>query len=145
MSFYRSLLGKVVNFKTKLRSLSQPLSKEEEMIFLTTGNNSRSPAKENERAPRVKFTLASSKDKYPTVTASRLGISAKKKLELILVTFASTSGTRYMVEFRRNRFVNSKNATFIAKSWPPSVRKPRIGSPTFLRLISVDELNPHLV
>lgn len=88
---------------------------------------------------KVKLTLASAKDKFPTVTASRLGIKAKKKTDLLLVSLASASGAIYSVTFRRNRFVSASNATFVATNWPKSLRKPKVGSPVNLTLIAIAE------
>lgn len=88
----------------------------------------------------VKFTLASSKDKFPTVTASRLGLLASKSTTKILVSIASkslTSGTPHLVEFRLNRFVSNTNATFVATSWPKGLRKPKIGQPRELTVLSI--------
>lgn len=92
----------------------------------------------------VRFTLASEKDRYPTVTAGRLGINASKKSNTIRVVLASKktlavgSGNTYQVEFRLNRFVSSTNATFIATSWPKNLRKPKIGQPYDLAVLSIE-------
>lgn len=92
----------------------------------------------------VKFTLASSKDKFPTVTAGRLGIPARKNLTKIKVilaskkTLTSGAGSTYVVEFRLNRFVTSSNATFIATNWPKGLRKPKVGQPYDLAVLSIE-------
>jgi len=92
----------------------------------------------------VKFTLASSKDRFPTVTAGRLGIPARKNLNKIKVilaskkTLASGAGTTYEVEFRLNRFVTSSNATFIATNWPKGLRKPKVGQPYEFAVLSIE-------
>lgn len=92
----------------------------------------------------VKFTLASTKDKFPTVTAGRLGIPARKTLTKIKVTLASKktltsgSGSTYEVELRLNRFVTSSNATFIATNWPKGLRKPKVGQPYEFAVLSIE-------
>lgn len=128
---YRSLLEE-----------STPSSiKGEKMSFLDIAysTNRGLSAKNATPSTKVKLTLASAKDKFPTVTASRLGIKAKKKTDLLLVTLASASGTTYSVTFRRNRFVSANNATFIATNWPKSLRKPKVGSPINLTLVAIAE------
>lgn len=92
----------------------------------------------------VKFTLASSKDRFPTVTAGRLGIPARKNLTKIKVilaskkTLTSGAGTTFVVEFRLNRFVTSNNATFIATNWPKGLRKPKVGQPYEFAVLSIE-------
>lgn len=100
--------------------------------------DSKSTSSKNTATTKVKFTLASQSDKYPTVTANRLGISASKSKTKIKLALSSSSGSSTtVVEFRLNRFVNSTNATFVATSWPKGLRKPKVGQPCQLNVLSV--------
>jgi hypothetical protein len=94
--------------------------------------------------PSVAFTLASTRDRTPTVTAGRLGLLATKKDKLIKLTLTSTknvskgSGKTYEVYFRLNRFSSPTNATFVAASWPKNLRQPKVGEPANFAVLSVD-------
>lgn len=94
--------------------------------------------------PSVAFTLASSRDRTPTVTAGRLGILATKKDKTIKLTLTSTknlskgNGNTYEVHFRLNRYSSPANATFVAVAWPKNLRKPKVGEPASFAVLSVD-------
>jgi hypothetical protein len=93
----------------------------------------------------VKFTLASTRDRFPTVTASRLDVNAARhdSVTLLLTSKSALSkgtGNTYTITFRLNRYSSNTNATFIAENWPKKLRKPKVGSPVEFAILNIETL-----
>lgn len=98
------------------------------------------------KTKKVKFTLASDRDSFPTVTASRIGVNAiKLGLEGKTVflklksKYSASSNQTYTVKLRLNRLRSANNATFIAENWPKQLRKPSVGDPIEFVLVGLKE------
>lgn len=112
--------------------------------FAIEFNNNHYTAAYTGYKPSVTFTLASSRDNAPTVTAARLGLIPTKKSRTVKVLLTSTrnlskgKGNTYEVQFRLNRFVSKTNATYIATNWPKELKMPKVGQPTNLAVLDIE-------